>query len=453
MEPSSPRRILFVAYHFPPTGGGGVQRNAKFARYLREFGYEPVVITGSGAAAGRWTPTDETLAGDVPPTLEIHRVEGPEPAGSTGWRARGERLLMRRRPLHAWWIEGAVELGLRVGGDCELIYVSLEPYEAGEIGMRLSRALGKPWVADLQDPWTLDEMRVLPSRLHRRLELGRMRRTLGSADAAVMNTAEAVRRVQRELPELQRVTVVSIPNGFDAADFSVPVPARTDDRFRIVHAGYLHTDLGRQHRRTRRLRRLLGGDQYGVDILTRSHVFLIDALNRLRASEPDLADRIDLWLAGVLSAADREVAQGWPSVELPGYLSHGETLELVRTADLLFLPMQNLPAGTRAGLVPGKTYEYLASGRPILAPVPEGDARDLLEASGNAWICDPDDVGEMTRLLQQLVSGSHGRAGARDERADVLAGYERRSLTRDLAAVFDRVGSAAAATRPSGAGS
>ena len=447
MEPSPPRRILFVAYHFPPTGGGGVQRNAKFARYLGEFGYEPVVITGSGAATGRWTPTDETLAGDVPGTLEVHRVEGPEPAGSTGWRARAERLLMRRRPLHAWWIDGAVELGKRFGRDCELIYVSLEPYEASEIGMRLSQALGKPWVADLQDPWALDEMRVLPSRLHRRIDLARMRRALSSADAVVMNTAEAVRRVQRELPGLGQAMVVSIPNGFDAADFSAPDPARRDGRFRIVHAGYLHTDLGRRHRRTRRLRRLLGGDHYDVDILTRSHVFLIEALQQLQSSDPDLASRIELWLAGVLSDVDREVAQGWPSVELPGYLSHAETIELIRSADLLFLPMQNLPPGTRAGLVPGKTYEYLASGRPILAPVPEGDARDLLEASGTAWTCDPDDVGEMTRLVRLLVGGSGTSAPDRPAGAEVLARYERRLLTRDLAGVFDRLGSARRSAR------
>src|SRR2546423_1290897 len=76
----------------------------------------------------------------------------------------------------------------------------------------------------------------------------------------------------------------------------------------------------------------------------------------------------------------------------------------MRSADLLFLPMHNLPADTRSSTVPGKTYEYLAAGRPILAAVPRGDARDILEASGSAEVCDPDDVEAMTRIITNVVA-------------------------------------------------
>ena len=70
--------MLFLAYHFPPIGGGGVQRNAKFARYLPEFGHVPIVVTGPGSSDDRWAPQDDTLGEDVE-GIEVHRVPGPEP--------------------------------------------------------------------------------------------------------------------------------------------------------------------------------------------------------------------------------------------------------------------------------------------------------------------------------------------------------------------------------------
>ena len=80
----------------------------------------------------------------------------------------------------------------------------------------------------------------------------------------------------------------------------------------------------------------------------------------------------------MLSDRDLDVVGGASIVETPGYLAHDETVALLRSADLLFLPMHDLPEGRRATIVPGKTYEYLASRRLILAVVPDGDARDLL---------------------------------------------------------------------------
>ena len=91
-------------------------------------------------------------------------------------------------------------------------------------------------------------------------------------------------------------------------------------------------------------------------------------------------------------ANEDQVAERSPFVRIRGYLNHLESIALIRSADLLFLPLQNLPAGQRAGNVPGKTYEYLAADRPILAALPDGDARDLVTAAGAAYVVDPDDL-------------------------------------------------------------
>jgi hypothetical protein len=218
-------------------------------------------------------------------------------------------------------------------------------------------------------------MRLYPTGVHRALDLRRMRRVLSSASAIIMAAPEAAVRVRATMPELA-ARVVGIPIGFEREDFGVSELARDRGAFRIVHTGSLHTDFGMHLRRSRRRRRLLGGTFPGVDILTRSHLFLAEAIERLVAAEPALRGHVELHLAGELTDGDRSAAETHEFVRTPGLLSHRETLGLMRSADLLFLPMHDLPEGTRAGLIPYKTYEYLAAERPILAAVPDGDVRD-----------------------------------------------------------------------------
>ena len=442
------RRVAFLSYYFPPIGGAGAQRPARFVRYLRELGYDPLVVTGPGAAVGRWTPQDEALLAEIPAEVEVHRVPGPEPPESTGRAARKERWLGVASPWRRWWVAGAVATGAALEG-VDLVYAWMSPFESAEAAASLARRLGVPWVADLGDPWALDEMMVYPTRLHRRRELERMRRGLASAEAVVMSTPEAVRRVRSAIPELDDRLVLSIPNGFDAADFQRPVEPRRDGVFRLVHTGYLHTELGYRQRRHPLLRRVLGGTAAGVDFLTRSHVFLLEAVDRLLRADPELASALEVHLAGVASAVDREVGARSPVVRMPGYLSHDRTLELLRSADLLFLPMHDLPPGVRAGIVPGKTYEYLASGRPILAAVPDGDARDLLEEAGGALLYRPGDVAAMAAAIAGELARFRAGAAAPAARADVVARYEYRHLADRLAGVFDCVlGRSSQSARP-----
>jgi glycosyltransferase involved in cell wall biosynthesis len=141
---------------------------------------------------------------------------------------------------------------------------------------------------------------------------------------------------------------------------------------------------------------------------------------------------VELHLAGVLSDADRAAIPDGVPVVLHGYLPHAASVDLVRSADLLFLPMHDLEPGRRATIVPGKTYEYLASGRPILAAVPDGDARDLLAQADGVELTRPADAAAMAASIARVAS-----QGARDyDRRTTMAPYERRELARRLADVL-----------------
>jgi glycosyltransferase involved in cell wall biosynthesis len=430
-------RVLCLTYYFPPTGGAGTQRSTTFVRELNVHGHDTVVITGPGPSDSVWSPEDESLSSQLPPGVEIRRVPGPVPA-STGRAEAVRRRLDLPSSFARWWVEGAIRTaaGMRDLGEVDLIYASMSPYESGRVAAILAQRLGVPWIADLRDPWALDEMREYPSAAHRLRDLRRMGTVLGSASAVVMNTPEARRRLLARFPELGARTVVQIPNGFDASDFASPAAEPDSDRFRIVHAGSLHTAAGREGRGRALVRRALGGSA-PIDVLTRSHVYLLRAMAQLREAEPDLGRELELHLAGNLTAADRRAAG--PDSVLHGYLPHRRSVELLRSADLLFLPMQNLPAGHRATIVPGKTYEYLGSGRPVLAAVPDGDAHDLITASANAWACRPDDVAGMAEILRRelLHKRAHGRRP--DTPRPELARHERRRLGAELAALVDEL--------------
>ena len=435
-------RVLMLARHFPPVGGAGVHRTVGSVRHLPEHGYDPVVVTAAAEHRDRWEPRDEELLERIPPGVPIHRVRG---AGS-GRASRLDRLRGRPPEWVRSWVDDSARLGGEVGAGADLIYASCLPYETAVAAARVARALGRPWIADLEDPWALDEMRVALSRAHRALDLRQMRRALASASAVIMAAPEAAARVREAMPELaSRITVRGIPIGFEPSDFAVGAAERGEGAFRIVHTGSMHTDLGEHLRRTRTRQRLLGGVAPGLDVLTRSHVFLVEALAHAIAADPALAGRIELHLAGQLTAEDRAVADRHPFVRTPGLLAHRETVALMRSADLLFLPMHDLPAGTRAGLIPYKTYEYLAAGRPILAAVPDGDVRDLLAPLPHATLVRPSDVSAMATAVRSRMAAAAALPGGREADGEPPAEYERAQCVAKIAEVLDSVVSAAAA--------
>lgn len=424
-------QILLVAYHFPPIGGAGAQRSAKFARYLPEFGVRPVVVAGPAGANGRWEPADRGQVAEIPDDTPIYRPadDPPELTKPSRWR----QLIGSAAERDQWWFERIVELGLRAAEDHHLdaIYVSLLPYEGLRAALELGDRLDLPVAADLRDPWALDEVRLYPSRYHRFVEMQRMGRLLDRCDLVIANTPDATAAIGVAFPGLGD-RLVPLPNGYDANDFTGVGTRPPDGTFRIVHTGYLHTEIALAQRRHRGAKRLLGGALWPIDLLGRSHYYLLQALTLLHARNPALAQRIEVVLAGVLSDHDsRVIAESTVAdqVRSLGYVDHTTAIREMVAADALFLPMHGIPHGKRARIVPGKTYEYLASGRPILAAVPPGDARDLIETTQSGVVADPGDVAGIARAIETLAK----RAPTSRRIPSGIEAFERRELTRRLA--------------------
>ncbi len=435
--------VLLLGYHFPPLGGAGVQRNARVVRHLTSLGYRVSVVTGPGSPEHRWSPVDQTMAAELPPEVSVHRLPSPEPSW-TG--SRVQRWLRLTRVWQRWWEEHAVPLAVEAGRDADVVYASISPYSTAGAAATVGRALGIPVIFDFEDPWALDEMLIHETAVHAWLERRTMGRKLARADAIVMNTEEAATRVRQAFPQVARIPVHAIPNGFDADDFAGSSAEHSPGTFRIVHTGSLHTELGGQRQL---LRRLVGGATPGVEFASRSLVYLTRALDELVAADQGIAGRIELHLAGRLTDGDRAVVEHLPFVHEHGFLPHDETIALIRSADLLFLPMHDVAPGRRVTIVPCKTYEYLASQRPVLAAVPDGDARDLLTAAGNARLCRPTDVAGMKDALLDGLRDAQLGMEATLPAEGVLESFEWRTLTGRIAGVIDSVaGTAASAAAP-----
>jgi glycosyltransferase involved in cell wall biosynthesis len=429
------RTVLLLTSHFPPVGGPATQRALNLARHLPTMGWIPIVVTGSGGGGFFWAPDDSALERQVPGELRVARVATPE---ARRFQERLERLFALPGSFGREFAKRTSTVAGEFRGKVDVLLCEFGFYDLARSAVRLSKELGVPWVADLQDPWALDEMWLYPTGMHRHVDLRRMRRTLADASAAILNTPEAAERVRQAFPELDGARVCAVPSGFSASDFADPVPPRKDGAFRIVHTGSLHTELGFREQRRGWLRRTLGGRPVSrVDVLTRSHVFLLKAVDRLTARNPSLRGVVEVHLVGPMTKADQVVAEASSASRCHGFFSHADTLRMIRSADLLFLPMHDLPRGVRAGLVPTKAYEYAASGRPILAAVPEGDARDFLAALGTAIVVDPSDTLAMEQAIEAEIARWRRSEPPQAPDPGVLAPFEYREIARRVAEVLD----------------
>jgi glycosyltransferase involved in cell wall biosynthesis len=434
-------RVLFISYIFPPLGGAAAQRSLKFVRYLGDSGYLPIVLTGPGQTRDLGAPRDASLTAELPAGIPLHRVDGPIPAGQAKRRERAERWLGIAPPFSMWWVRSATALGDTLIRDgVKLIYATMSPFEGAEIAARLSEKHQIPWVADLRDPWAIDEIQAYPSWMHKKAAQQKMRRLLYTASVVIMNTPEATLSLMRHFPEFKKRRVVTVTNGFDAEDMADSRAHPANNKFTIVHTGSFLTDVGLERRRRQRIYEALGGATRGVDLATRSHLFLFEAISRWCADRPEIRDKVEVVFSGRapdignLSPEEKSVL---PMMRFDGFLPRAESVRLACSADLLFLPMHNLPPGVRSTSVPSKIYEYMASGRPILAAVPDGDAKDMLERMGDASICRPDDTAAIIAALQERYARWQNRDAVVYRDFEALKAFDRRYLTKQLATEFD----------------
>jgi glycosyltransferase involved in cell wall biosynthesis len=398
------RRVLFVAYLYPPVGGAGVQRSAKFVKYLPSYGWLPSVLTVANPSVPL---IDTSLAIDTPQEVILRRARTLEPsyavksvvsAGANGNGHSGSVRRLARRTAHTavklllqpdpqvLWLPDAIREGRRLLRDIphDAILVSAPPFSSFFVGVALSRWSGLPLVLDYRDEWDLSNAYLENRRpdafsrfVQRRLQTRAVRAakavlatTLASADAlaSVCKAANSRARVQ------------NIYNGYDPDDFPAPSPAPAQrDFFRLAYVGSLWN-------------------------LTSVRP-LVDGVRKLAAHRPDLAKRLELVFAGrrtneqqhILAELDNLPAR---LVAHP-YVDHVRITEIFREADALCLLLAGAAGAER--VVPAKTFEYMAARRHIVAIAPRGELWDILRDYPAKHLLEPTDQAGIALALQELI--------------------------------------------------
>jgi glycosyltransferase involved in cell wall biosynthesis len=377
-------KVLLVTRHFPPGGGGGVQRPLKFATHLPALGIETHVLAPDVPGS---LPDGAEL--ELPTQAWIHRVRyvGPR-AGRPAERLLAKQGLARvgtqaallgRRLLvpdeNVPWSTFALPIAIRLvrREKIDVVLTTSPPPSLHLLGAAVKRTTGAAWVADLRDPLTSHpHRRGYESQLARLKEasVGGVGRLVASQADAIVAASEAIAEEARALEPKGKV--VTIANGCDFDDFA-GLEHRTSNRLRITHTGHFH---GKR-----------------------------DPKPFLQALAESGLDDVVVRFAGDFRAADREYAESLglgERVELLGDVSRRRSLELQRDSEALLLLIPE-SGGRGRGVLTGKIYEYLAAERPILAVVPpDGAAARLVRDTGSGTVVPPDDVEAMREALLDL---------------------------------------------------
>jgi len=423
-------KVLMITYFFPPLGGSGVQRTLKFAKYLGEFGWQPVVLTKKQKQ--QWYKAyDETLAAEIPPHLEVFRAYSFEGLVSRclrlGERLGGKRWAEKLQGLIAvpdfavFAIPGLFLRARRIikRDGIEIVFTSSPPPSIHLAGILLKLFSRVKWVADYRDPWTQNPYYRPVSGFHDQINHWLERKAHHFADGIVLINAGNQKRLVEKFGIPPEKTTV-IPNGYDEQDFrdrdGFP-PRFSNGKFNLVYTGSFYRDY------------------------TPEPLFL--ALKKLFSERPDLRTRFHFHLAGPLEGMIDQIRKMAKesgveeNLEFHGNLDHRDSLRLIAQADLLLLFSWS-GIGEEA-CVPAKTYEYLRVGKPILGILPRGDCADLIEKSGKGYAVTPREIDSLKALiLQQFEKWKRGDPTGGNNQ-ELLRPYERKTLTRQIARVFAEV--------------
>lgn len=423
---SKPSKALIITYYWPPSGGAGVQRWLKFAKYLPEFGWEPVIITVDPAFAA-YPVTDNSLNSDIPAGLKIYKTPATDYfsiykkdktkiptagfANSVDNSLKGKLLRFIRGNFfipdpRIGWNKFAFKKACEIieSGDIKHVITTSPPHSTQLIGLKLKKKYPEiKWIADLRDPWTdiYYYKQFYPTLLSGKIDSGYEKNVLKNADNIITVGSYLKNSFSDKVSGIENKIVV-ISNGYDEVDFQ-NIPASTPSIMTITYVGTL-------------------SDIYQV-------TGLITALKKLN----DNQRQFSLRFVGTVSSGIKEIIlSSLPGVsaEFISYVTHDEAISYMMNSSVLLLIIPS--HSSNKSIITGKIFEYIASGKPILCIGPEdGDAAAIISKCKSGITAGYDNAEKISGFLMNIDSYS----GLSDKTA--IGEFSRHSLTKRIAEVLN----------------
>ncbi|MHB1295056.1 MAG: glycosyltransferase [Anaerolineae bacterium] len=442
-RPTHPRRLLMVAYVFPPFFSvGGSIRVVKFLKYLPDLGWQPDVLTIDDSIEydSQRKLGSASLLEDLPASVRIFRTSTGEPSAQLIAKGRAARRQSRIKGLvvdvlsavrrwagrylllpdtHITWLPHALRTGRRVVRErgIDVLFATCPPHSVALIGAALKALTHKPLVLDYRDDWIdtpwFHSKPALVQGVERLLE----RWAVHTADRVVLVTPWSRRAFLVRYPRERQDKFVLIPNGCDLEDYAgltesaaAPAPEPGTPRFRVVHAGLLSESANWR----------------------RSPEPFFQAVAALRRSHPEIVADMAITFTGHLPEADHEMVARLgmgDMVEEVGHLPREEFLRLMASSDLLLA----INYEDWSTIIPGKIYDYWAvAGPPVLLLSCPGAAQELVEENRLGLTVSPRDVPAIQEALLQVYRRKEAGQPMRISRNGIAA-FDRQALAARLA--------------------
>lgn len=433
------KRVLIISYYWPPSGGIGVHRCLKFAKYLRQFGWEPVVFTAKNA---QYPVFDETNSKHIPDNLEVHKIPILEPFAAFK-KLSGRKPEESANPVYvrdrkrnwidevsiwirgnffipdarALWIRPSVRYLLRYlksGADIHAIFSDGPPHTNTRIAYHVSRKSNIPWLADFQDPWTqVDYYKLLKiswfaDRIHKRMEkqVFRTAKKITVASPTWGKDLEAIGAKETEV----------LYYGFDEQDFLDVEQNMLTYTANGLSGKFVISHLG-----------LLGMDRFPKVFIQVMSELIHKNENIKKDLVLNFPGQVDYSIINYMNECGLK-----ENLHLPGHISKNRAIAHMLQSDVLLLPL-NI-ADNSAGRLPGKLYEYLRSYKRILALGPvDSDVNLILKESGSGECMDYDDEPKIRGFIEKAYNSFLSGNTALNLNKDYISGFDVKNQTKLLA--------------------
>lgn len=420
------KKALIITYYWPPAGGPGVQRWLKFAKYLPEFGWEPIIFTPENPS---YPIIDESLQEEVPEDLEVIKTKIWEPYQWAEKISRqnkkfkaGQFDVVKKQSwiskLSIWirgnffipdarvfWVEPSIKYLKKYLSENEIdvIITTGPPHSLHLIGLEVKKVFPSlKWVADFRDPWTEIsyykhlKLTKYSDRKHKLLE----KRVLCEADIVLATSFTDAENFRNK-----GANVVCITNGFDD---EVITDNRKTEKFTLSYIGMLE------------------------QLRNPSNLWLI--LNQLIIENKNFRDNFILKLVGKI---DEDILKNIDNLSLKGnvlnlgYLSHNEAIKEMNDSDILLIT--NFDEEKSKGIIPGKLFEYLATGRKIMSFGPKNsDVDRILKETNSGQHFDYQERESIKSFILEQYYQWLNTSSIIPSQREKIQKYSRKSLTKQL---------------------
>ena len=426
-----PEKLLIITYYWPPAGGPGVQRWLKFVKYLPDFGIQPIVYVPENPT---YPIVDENLVNEVSDKAIVlkHKIFEPYQLASFFSKNKTKKissgiipnqkrqsfldkmLLWIRGNLfipdaRVFWVKPSVVFLEKyiLENDIDTIVTSGPPHSLHLIGLELKHKLNVKWFADFRDPWTTigyhKSLRLsnYAAKKHKKLE----RQVLNAADTIIVTS----NTTKTEFQAITNKPIEVITNGYDTENV---VKQALDNKFSLSHIGSFLSDRNPQ--------------------------LLWESLVELISEIPDFGSHLEIKLIGAVSQEVLETIAQFglnPYLNNLGYVSHSEAIAHQRKSQVLLLVEIN--SEDTKSIIPGKLFEYMVSGRPIVAIGPnDSDFAEIITNTNTGVFFDYSEKMKLKSVLlgyyNQFLEGKLQSNGIG------LQQYSRKSLTEKLVKILDK---------------